>query len=60
MIVTVLKTPFEKLKARVLYKSFENKLFPEKLLYELSNATLVENANGFEEFIEELLFIKKL
>ena len=54
MIVTVLKTPFEKLKARVLYKSFENKLFPEKLLYELSNA------NGFEEFIEELLFIKKL
>ena len=52
--------PFEKLKARVLYKSFENKLFPEKLLYELSNATLEENANGFEEFIEELLFIKKL
>ena len=34
------------------YKSFENKLFREELVFELSNSTLEENANGFEEFIE--------
>ena len=32
-------------------KSFENKLFREEL-FELSNSTLEENANGFEGFIE--------
>ena len=33
-------------------KSLENKLLREELLYELSNAALEENADGFEEFIE--------
>ena len=36
------------------YKSFENKLFRE-LLFELSNSTFEENADGFEEFIEKKL-----
>ena len=56
MVVTVMKTFFEKLKPRVInyrdYKSFKNKLFREESLYELSNATLVENADGFHKFIE--------
>ena len=51
-----MKTSFERLNAEVInyrdYKSFENKLFWEELLYELSNATLGENADGFEEFVE--------
>ena len=34
------------------YKSFENKLFREELLFELSNSTFEENVDGFEEFIE--------
>ena len=46
MIITVMKTSFEKLKPRVIYhrdyKSFENKLFQEELLYGLSNANLEE------------------
>ena len=56
MVVTVMKTSFERLKPRVInyrdYKSFENKLFREELLLELSNSTLEENADRFEEFIE--------
>ena len=40
MVVTAMKTSFERLKSRVInyrdYKSFENKLFWEDLLYELS------------------------
>ena len=56
MVITVMKTPFKKLKPKVInyrdFKSFENKLFWENLLYELSNAALEENADGFEEFIE--------
>ena len=48
MVVTVMKTSFEILKPEVInyrdYKSFENKLFREELLFELSNSTL--------EFIE--------
>ena len=54
MVVTVMKTSFERLKSKVInyrdYKSFENKLFREELLSELSNSTLEENANGLEEF----------
>ena len=41
MIITVMKTSFEKLKPRD-YRSFENKLFQEELLYGLSNANLEE------------------
>ena len=33
------------------YKSFEKKLFREEL-HELSNATLEENTDGFQEFIK--------
>ena len=47
---------FERLKPRVVnhrdYKSFENKLFREELLFEVSNSTLEENADGLEEFID--------
>ena len=39
MVVTVMKTSFERLKPRVInyrdYKSFENKLFQEELLFEI-------------------------
>ena len=56
MVVTVVKTSFERLKPRVInyrdYKVFENQLFREDLLYELSKTTLEENADGFQEFIE--------
>ena len=53
MVVTVIKTSFERLKPRVKnYKSFENKLFWEELLFELPNSTLEVYADGFEEFIE--------
>ena len=52
MVVTVMKTSFERLKPRVInyrdYKSFENKIFRE----ELQNATFEENTDGFKEFIE--------
>ena len=51
-----MKTSFENLKPRVInyrdYKSFENKLFREELLFELSNSVLEEDTDGFEEFIE--------
>ena len=51
-----MKTSFERLKPSVInyrdYKSFENKFSWEELLYELSNLTLEENANGFEKFNE--------
>ena len=44
MVVTAMKTSSEGLKRRVInywdYKSFENKLFREELLFELSNLTL--------------------
>ena len=54
MVVTVTKTLFERSKPTVTEyrgynKYFENILFRE-LLCELSNVTLEENANGFEEF----------
>ena len=56
MVLTTMKTSFERLKPRVInyrdYESFENKLFREELLFELSNSTLEENADGFQEFIE--------
>ena len=56
MVVTIMKTPLERLKPRVInykdYKSFKNKVFREELLYKVMNATLEENANCFEEFIE--------
>ena len=56
MVVTVIKTSFERLKPRAInyryYKSFENKLSREELLYELSKTTLEENADGFQKFIE--------
>ena len=56
MVVTVMKTSFERLKLRAINyrdkKSFENKTFREELVYELLSATLAENANGFTEFIE--------
>ena len=56
MVVTVIKTSFERLKPRTInyrdYKSFENKLSREELLYELSKTTLEENADGFQNFIE--------
>ena len=56
MVLTTMKTSFERLKLRVInyrdYKSFENKLFREELLFELSNSTLEENADGFQEFTE--------
>ena len=56
MVVIVMKTCFERLKPRVInyrdYKSFENNLFREELLFELSNSTLEQNADGLEEFIE--------
>ena len=55
MVVTVMKTSFEWLKPRVInyrdYKSFEKKLFRGELLFELSNSTLEENADGLEKFI---------
>ena len=55
MVVTVMKTSFERLKPRVVnyrdYKSFENKLFRGELLFELSNSTLEENVDGLEKFI---------
>ena len=51
-----MKTSLERLTPRVInyrdYKSFENNFFRKELLYELSNVTLGENANGFEEFIK--------
>ena len=51
MVVTVMKTSFERLKPRAInyrdYKSFEKKLFREDLLYELE-----ENVDGFQEFIK--------
>ena len=51
-----MKTSFDRLKAKVInyrdYKSFESKSFGEESLFELSNSTLEENADGFEEFIE--------
>ena len=54
MVVTVMKTSFERLKPRAInyrdYKSFKNKLSREELLFELSNSTLEENADGFKEF----------
>ena len=54
-VVTVIKTSFERLKPSVIdygdYKSFEKKLFREELLFELSNSTLEESADGLEEFI---------
>ena len=57
-----MKTSSERLKLRVLnykdYKSFENKIFREELLYELPNATFDENANGFEGFIDIYLLLK--
>ena len=56
MVVTVMKTSFERLKPWVKkyrdYKSFKNKLIRKELLFELSNSTLEENADGLEEFIE--------
>ena len=56
MVLTTMKTSFERLKPRVInyrdYKSFENKLFREELLFELSNSALEKNADGFQEFIE--------
>ena len=56
MVVTVMKTSFERLKPRIVnyrdYKSFKNKLFREELLFEVSNSILEENADGLEEFIE--------
>ena len=56
MVVIVMKTSFERLKPRVInyrgYKSFESNLFWEELLFELSNSTLEQNADGLEEFIE--------
>ena len=56
-----MKTFFEKLKPRVInyrdYKSFKNKLFREEL-FELSNSTLEENADGLEECL--LKYVKKL
>ena len=56
MVVTIMKTFFERLKPRIIsyrdHRSFENKSFREKLLFELSNSTLEENADGSEEFIE--------
>ena len=55
MVVTVMKTSTKMLKPSAInyrdYKSFENKLFRE-LLFDLSNSTLEENADGIEEFIE--------
>ena len=55
MVVTVMKT-FERLKPSVInyrdYKSFENKLFREELLFELLNSTLEGNVDAFEEFVE--------
>ena len=54
-VVTVIKTSFERLKPSVIdyrdYKSFEKKLFREELLFELSNSTLEESADGLEEFV---------
>ena len=48
-----MKIFFQRLKPTVINyrgnRSFENKLFREELL---SNATLEENANSFEEFIK--------
>ena len=59
IVVTVMKTCF--VKARVInhgdYKSFKNKLFPEELLFQLSNFTSEENVDGLEEFIEICLKI---
>ena len=56
MVVTVMETTFERWKPGVInyrhYKSFENKLFREELLYELSNSALEENAHVLEGFIE--------
>ena len=55
MVVTVMKTSFERLKQRVLnyrdYKSLENQLLPQFSLI-LSHATLEETADGFQEFIK--------
>ena len=57
-----MKTSFKRLKARVVNygddQFFENKLFREELLYELSSAALEENADSFEEFIQ-ILYVKK-
>ena len=56
MVTTIIKTPFEWLKPRLInyrdFKSFANKIFWERLFYELSNARFEENANGFEEFFD--------
>ena len=51
MVVTVMKTSFERLKPRVINHRDEF-LFREELLFEVSNSTLEENADGLEEFIE--------
>ena len=62
MVETVIKKSFQKLKPRATnhrdYKSFENKLFWEESLYELLNATLKENAIGFEEFTKVCLGLR--
>ena len=56
MVVSAMKTSFERLKPRVInyrdHKSFENKLFREELLFELSTSTSEENADDLEEFIK--------
>ena len=52
MVVSAMKTSFERLKPRVInyrdHKSFENKLFREELLFELSTSTSEENADDLE------------
>ena len=61
-MVETSKHLFKRLKARVVNygddQFFENKLFREELLYELSSAALEENAESFEEFIQ-ILHVKK-
>ena len=50
-----MKISFERSKSRVKNYREHNLLktiFREELLYELSNASSEENANGFEEFID--------
>ena len=50
MVVTVIKTSFERLKTRVI--NYRDKLFRAGLLFELSNSFLEENEDCLEEFIE--------
>ena len=50
MVVTVIKTLFERLKTRVI--NYRDKLFRAGLLFELSNSFLEENEDCLEEFIE--------